>query len=113
LSPSVVINSSIFKSKEKIKINDFYSSALLLVFFLILFLLYSIVLSFEDLSFKNSFITSILLIFNTLPSSMYFEEGINFANFSNFTIAVSILMLIISKLTPLSILALIRYKFIN
>ena len=113
LSPSVVINSSIFKSKEKIKINDFYSSALLLVFFLILFLLYSAVLSFEELSFKNSFITSILLIFNTLPSSMYFEEGINFANFSNFTIAVSILMLIISKLTPLSILALIRYKFIN
>ena len=55
LSPSVVINSSIFKSKEKIKINDFYSSALLLVFFLILFLLYSAVLSFEELSFKNSF----------------------------------------------------------
>ncbi len=113
LAPSAVINSTIFKSNEKIKISDFYSCCLLLVFYLIFFVLYSFLLTLENISFENSFLTSILLTFNTLPSSMYLSENIDYNNFSNLSLIFTIIFLILSKVTPLSLIALIKFRSIK
>ena len=113
LTPSAVINSTIFKSNEKIEFKDFYSCSLLLLLYILLFILFSFVLTLEDINFENSFLTSILLTFNTLPSTMYLSDNINFNSFSEFTKILTILMLILSKVTPISLLALIKYRFIK
>ena len=105
LTPSAVINSTIFKSNEKIEFKDFYSCSLLLLLYILLFILFSFVLTLEDINFENSFLTSILLTFNTLPSTMYLSDNINFNSFSEFTKILTILMLILSKVTPISLLA--------
>ena len=113
LTPSAVINSTIFKSNEKIEFKDFYSCSLLLLLYIILFIVFSFALSFENISFENSFLTSILLTLNTLPSTMYLSENISFNLFTDFSKILTILMLILSKVTPISILALIKYRFIK
>tara|TARA_B100000886_G_scaffold196938_1_gene135748 strand:+ start:3035 stop:4435 length:1401 start_codon:yes stop_codon:yes gene_type:complete len=113
LSPSAVINLSIFKSNEKIKTSDFYSCCLLLLLYLVLFISYSFLLTFENISFENSFLTSFLITFNTLPSTMYMSESVNFTKFSDLSLVLTILILIFSKITPLSLIALIKYKFIK
>ena len=113
LAPSAITNSTILKSKERITSNDFFVSSGLLIAYLAIFIIYSFVLTFENLTFESSFLTSILLTFNTLPSSLFLSEGVSFSNFSNLTILISILMLLISKITPLSLIILFRYKFIK
>ena len=113
LTPSAVINSTIFRSNEKIEFKDFYSCSLLLLLYILLFIIFSFVLTLEDINFENSFLTSILLTFNTLPSTMYLSDNINFNSFSEFTKILTILMLILSKVTPISLLALIKYHFIK
>ena len=113
LTPSAVINSTIFRSSEKIEFKDFYSSSLLLLTYILLFIVFSFVLTLENINFENSFLTSVLLTFNTLPSTMYLSDNINFNSFSDLTKILTILMLILSKVTPISILALIKYRFIK
>ncbi len=113
LTPSAVINSTIYKSGEKIEFKDFYSSSLLLLLYVLLFIAFSFVLTLENISFENSFLTSILLTFNTLPSTMYMNEIINFNSFSELSKILTILMLILSKVTPISLLALIKYRYIK
>tara|TARA_B100000963_G_scaffold360536_1_gene391770 strand:+ start:895 stop:2295 length:1401 start_codon:yes stop_codon:yes gene_type:complete len=113
LTPSAVINSTIFRSGEKIEFKDFYSCSLLLLLYILLFIVFSFVLTLENISFENSFLTSILLTFNTLPSTMYLSEDINFNSFNELTKILTVLMLILSKVTPISILALVKYRFIK
>lgn len=113
LTPSAIINSTIFRSGEKIQFKDFYSSSLLLLSYILLFIVFSFVLTLENINFENSFLTSILLTFNTLPSTIYLSDNINFNSFSELTKILTILMLILSKVTPISILALIKYRFIK
>jgi len=48
----------------------------------------------KNISFENSFLTSILLTFNTLPSTMYLSEDINFNSFNELTKILTVLMLI-------------------
>ena len=113
LTPSAVINSTIFKSSEKIEFKDFYSTSLLLLLYILLFVSLSFVLTLENISFENSFLTSILMTFNTLPSTMYMSDSVNFNSFSNLSKILTILMLILSKVTPISLLALIKYRYIK
>ena len=113
LTPSAVINSTIFKSGEKIEFKDFYSTSLLLLLYILLFVSLSFVLTLENISFENSFLTSILLTFNTLPSTMYMSDSVNFNSFSDLSKILTILMLILSKVTPVSLLALIKYRYIK
>ena len=113
LTPSAVINSTIFKSGEKIEFKDFYSTSLLLLLYILLFVSLSFVLTLENISFENSFLTSILMTFNTLPSTMYMNDSVNFNSFSDLSKILTILMLILSKVTPISLLALIKYRYIK
>ena len=113
LVPSAVINSTIFKSNEKIESKDFYSCSLLLFFYILMFIIYSFILTLENIKFEDSFLTAILLTFNTLPSNIYISENIDFTNFSNLTMIFTCIMLILSKVTPLSIIALIKYRLIK
>ena len=61
LTPSAVINSTIFKSDEKIEFKDFYSCSLLLLLYILMFVAFSFVLTLENISFDQSFLISVLL----------------------------------------------------
>ena len=111
LTPSAVINSTIFKSDEKIEFKDFYSCSLLLLLYILMFVAFSLTL--ENISFENSFLISVLLTFNTLPSTMYISDSVFFASFSDLTKILTIIMLILSKVTPISLIAMIKYRFIK
>ena len=113
LTPSAVINSTIFKSDEKIEFKDFYSCSLLLLLYILMFVAFSFVLTLENISFDQSFLISVLLTFNTLPSTMYISDSVFFASFSDLTKILTIIMLILSKVTPISLIAMIKYRFIK
>ena len=113
LTPSSIINSTIFKSKEKITSRDFYSSSLLLFFYILMFVTFSFILTLENVKFEDSFLISVLLTFNTLPSTLYLSEAVDFSKFSDLTLFFSSIMLLLSKVTPLSVIALIKYTFIK
>ena len=113
LAPSTVINTTVLSSKERISSNDFFISSGLLLSYILIFIIYSFILTLESLSFEDSFLTSVLITFNTLPSDLFLSENIDFSNFSNLTLALTILMLLVSKISPLSLIILIKYKFIK
>ena len=113
LAPSTVINTTVLSSKERISSNDFFISSGLLLSYILIFIIYSFILTLENLSFEDSFLTSVLITFNTLPSDLFLSENIDFSNFSNTTLALTILMLLVSKISPLSLIILIKYKFIK
>jgi trk system potassium uptake protein TrkH len=110
LAPSSVLRSTIFNSKEKITSKDFFICVAIFVSYLLFFCIYSLFLTYENFAFDQSFITAVLVMFNTLPSTLYLENSVQFILFSDFTLAVTIVALIISKISPLSLLLLYKYR---
>ena len=106
--PSSISNFSIFNSTEKIKNKDFFITCFILFTYLLVILIYSFFLSFENLSFDSVFKISFLLTFNTYPGSLYGLNDINFTNFNQITLIVSIFIFILSKITPLSFILLFK-----
>ncbi len=113
LYPSSVINMRALGSKEKIINNDFFVSGTLFISYLAVFIIYSLTLTFEGIDFENSFKSTILILFNTLPSDLYLTNALNYSVFSDFTFGISIFTMVASKMTPLSILSAIKYSFIR
>ena len=97
------------KSSQKI----FIHVHIIIIFLFLMFVIYSFILTLENIKFEDSFLTAILLTFNTLPSNIFVSEDIDFTNFSNLTIIFTCIMLILSKVTPLSIIALVKYRFLK
>ena len=106
--PSSISNFSIFNSSEKIKNKDFFITCFIFFTYLLVILIYSFILSFENLSFDSVFKISFLLTFNTYPGSLYGLKDINFTNFNQITLIASIFIFILSKITPLSFILLFK-----
>ena len=108
LIPASITNLSIYNSSEKIKSSDLFISSLILFTYFLMMILYCFILSFEDINFENIFKISFLVSFNTLPSSLYGINGVNFSNFNNLTLFISLIVFVLSKITPLSFILLIK-----
>ena len=108
LIPASITNLSIYNSSEKIKSSDLFISSLVLFTYFLMMILYCFFLSFENISFENIFKISFLVSFNTLPSSLYGINGVNFSNFNNLTLLISLIVFVLSKITPLSFILLIK-----
>jgi trk system potassium uptake protein TrkH len=90
------------------EINKYFLT--ILIFILSLFIL-MILLSLSGIGFEDSFKLSILTLMNTVNSSIYGLEEINFINFNFFTKYTLIFFMIIGRIELLTILLLLK-KFL-
>jgi len=111
VKPINVYNRNLFNSETKI--NDVDSKIAFLIFILVIISIFvlSSILTLDSLSFESSFKLSMLTLTNTLNSSLYGIEDLNFINFSDFTkISLSTFM-IFGKIEIITILFLIKKFF--
>jgi trk system potassium uptake protein TrkH len=112
VSPNIVLNQSIFKTEHKIDNDNINSSFLIFICFFISIFLLSSALSAGGINFENSFKLSILTITNTVNSSLYGLEVIDFSNLLTSSKFFLIFFMVIGKIELLSLFLIIK-KFIS
>ncbi len=113
ISPNSIINKNIFNSERKITNENITISFLIFISFIIsLFVLCSILI-FDNISFEKSFKLSILTLTNTMTSSMFGIENIDFANLLTSSKLSLIMFMIIGKIELISIFLIIKKLFLK
>ena len=103
ISPNSIINKTIFGSNRKISDDNIRISFLIFIsFFLSLFILSSF-LVVDNIGFEKSFKLSILTLTNTMNSSMYNMDNINFSNLLTSSKLSLIFFMIVGKIELISI----------
>ena len=103
ISPNSIINKSIFSSNRKISDDNIRISFLIFIsFFLSLFILSSF-LVVDNIGFEKSFKLSILTLTNTMNSTMYNMDNINFSNLLTSSKLSIIFFMIVGKIELISI----------
>ena len=103
ISPNSIINKTIFGSNRKISDDNIRISFLIFIsFFLSLFILSSS-LVVDNIGFEKSFKLSILTLTNTMNSSMYNMDNINFSNLLTSSKLSLIFFMIVGKIELISI----------
>ena len=103
ISPNSIINKTIFGSNRKISDDNIRISFLIFIsFFLSLFILSSF-LVVDNIGFEKSFKLSILTLTNTMNSSMYNMDNINFSNLLTSSKLSIIFFMIVGKIELISI----------
>jgi len=111
VKPNVMLNTKIMFSEKKINTENIKISFLIFIlFFLSLFILSSILLV-DFLDFENSFKLSILTLTNTVASSIYGMEKIQFVDLFTFSKISLIIFMVIAKVELLAIFILVRKVF--
>jgi len=107
-SPNIILDQSILKTEHKINNENVNSSFLIFICFFISIFLLSSALSAGGINFENSFKLSILTITNTVNSSLYGLEEIDFSNLLTSSKFFLILFMVIGKIELLSLLLIIK-----
>jgi len=108
VTPNIIIDQRIMITEFKINNTNLNSSFLVFICFFISIFILSSILSVEDLSFENSFKLSILTITNTVNSSLYGLDEINFLNLLTSSKLAIILFMVLGKIELLSVLLIIK-----
>ena len=108
VSPNIVLDQSILKTEHKINNENINSSFLIFICFFISIFLLSSALSAGGINFENSFKLSILTITNTVNSSLYGLEEIDFSNLLTSSKFFLILFMVIGKIELLSLFLIIK-----
>ena len=104
VKPTNIFNKNLFTNESKIEEADFKISFLVFILFIISLFVLSSILSFDNISFENAFKLSILTLTNTVNSSLYDMESINFLDFEIFSKIFLILFMILGRLEIISLL---------
>jgi len=108
VSPNIVLDQNILKTEHKINNESMNLSFLTFICFFISVFLLSSTLSAGGINFENSFKLSILTITNTVDSSLYGLQEINFSNLLTTSKSSLILFMVIGKIELISIFLLIK-----
>ena len=108
VTPNIIIDQKIFNTKHKINNDNLNSSFLIFISFFISIFILSSVLAAGGLNFENSFKLSILTITNTVNSSLYGLDQINFLNLLTSSKIAVILFMVLGKIELLSIFLIIK-----
>ena len=108
VSPNIVLDQSILKTEHKINNENINSSFLIFICFFISIFLLSSSLSAGGINFENSFKLSILTITNTVNSSLYGIEEIDFSNLLTSSKLFLIIFMIIGKIELISLFLIIK-----
>jgi len=112
VSPNIVINQEILKTKHKINNENLNSSFFIFICFFISIFILSSILATGGLDFESSFKLSILTITNTVNSDLFGLSSINFFNLLTSSKIFIILFMVIGKIELLSLFLIIK-KFIS
>ena len=108
VTPNIIIDQKIFNTKYKINNENLNSSFLIFICFFISIFILSSVLAAGGLNFENSFKLSILTISNTVNSSLYGVDEIDFLNLLTSSKIAIILFMVIGKIELLSLFLIIK-----
>ena len=108
VTPNLIIDQRILNTEFKINNENLNSSFLIFICFFISIFILSSVLAAGGLNFENSFKLSILTITNTVNSSLYGLEGINFLNLLTSSKLAIILFMVLGKIELLSLFLIIK-----
>ena len=103
ISPNSIINKTIFSSNRKISDENVRISFLIFISFFVSLFILSSFLVVDNISFEKSFKLSILTLTNTLNSTMYNMDNINFSNLLTSSKLSLIFFMIVGKIELISI----------
>ena len=109
--PKHILLNKVLFSKVKININDINKYFFTITIFILSFVLLVSLLTLYNINFDKAFNLGILTLMNTVNSSLYGLEDLNFAEFSFSLKFILILFMIIGRLEFITILILIK-KFV-
>ena len=111
--PKNIFVNKLFLSDSKIKNEDINKYFLSLLFLILSIFLLSVLLSIYDFSFENSIKLAVLTLLNTVNSTNYIPEQINFENLSVFTKYLLIIFMMIGRIELLTIVIFLKKIFIK
>ena len=111
VKPINIFNKNLYNVESKIDDDDSKIAFMVFISFIILVFILTSFLTLDNLSFEDSFKLSILTLTNTVTSSLYGLESLNFFDLNNFTKIFLIVFMILGKIEIIAILFLIK-KFI-
>ena len=111
VKPINIIDKNLFNTESKINDQDVKIAFLVFISFIISLFVLSSILTLDNLTFESSFKLSILTLTNTVNSSLYGLDNLNFFDLNNFTKMSLIIFMILGKIEIIAVLYLIK-KFI-
>jgi len=108
VKPINVIDKNLFNSEAKIDDQDVKIAFLVFISFIISIFVLSSILTLDNITFENSFKLSILTLTNTVNSTLYGLENVNFTDLKNFTKISLITFMILGKIEIIAVVFLIK-----
>jgi trk system potassium uptake protein TrkH len=108
VKPINIIDKNLYNSEVKIDDQDLKIAFLVFLSFIISIFILSSILTFDYLTFENSFKLSILTLTNTLSSALYGMDNLSFIDLNNFTKMSLILFMILGKIEIITVIYLIK-----
>ena len=112
LSPSVTLKKTIFGSLNTIKNSDYYTVSLIFISYGLILTIGCILLSFDKLSFEDTFKVVFLTLNNTLPTN-YLSNSFNFKDLSYISHFFLMIMMFFSKVYFVSLVVFIKKAIWN
>ena len=106
--PINIIDKNLFNTESKIDDQDVKIAFLVFISFIISLFILSSILTFDNLTFENSFKLSILTLTNTVSSALYGFDYLSFFDLNNFTKMSLVLFMILGKIEIIAVIYLIR-----
>ena len=108
VKPINVIDKNLFNTESKIDDQDVKIAFLVFISFIISVFILSSILTFDNLTFENSFKLSILTLTNTVSSALYGFDSLSFFDLNYFTKMSLIIFMILGKIEIIAVLYLIK-----
>ena len=106
--PINIIDKNLFNTESKIDDQDVKIAFLVFISFIISLFILSSILTFDNLTFENSFKLSILTLTNTVSSALYGFDYLSFFDLNNFTKMSLVLFMILGKIEIITVIYLIK-----
>ena len=111
VKPINIVDKNLYNSDTKIQDQDVKIAFLVFISFIISIFILSSILSFDYLTFENSFKLSILTLTNTVNSTLYGMGNLSFLDLNNISKMSLIFFMILGKIEIIAVIYLIK-KFI-
>ena len=108
VTPNIVFDRRILRTENKINNENLNSSFLIFICFFISIFILSSILATDGLNFENSFKLSILTITNTVNSSLYGLDDVNFSDLLTSSKLSIILFMVLGKIELISLFLIIK-----
>ena len=111
VKPINIIDKNLYNTETKIDDQDVKIAFLVFITFIVSIFILSSILTFDDLSFENSFKLSILTLTNTVNSALYGLDNLSFFDLNNFSKLSLVFFMIVGKVEIVAVLYLMKNFF--